>query len=266
MAGIEQSQFGLALEISESLTRLREWVNRLSSGLKIETADDDPAGLGIREELRAEFAALRQGANNLSDGISLVQTAEASAGQIQDNLVRMQELATQISTGTYSDEQKQILQNELNQLSDDNARISQETTFNGLVVHQNQSIEVQFGDSQSIVVTTRDLQSVEFDFTRDPVSAAEKLQHSIDELSSYRGDLGATSNRMEQAANVVDTQTENLVQAESRISDLDMAGGIASKTAQDMLTQSAIAVQVHADSFSQVILNLLGPKQISFSA
>lgn len=257
MAEIGQSVLGEWIEVSDAVARLREWVRRLTSGQRIASAGDDPAGLAIREELRSDIAQLRQGMNNLSDGLSLVQTAEASAGQVQMNLNRIQELATQMSTGTPSTEQKQILQNEINQLSKDNDRILQETLFNGLAVHQEQMIEVQFGDAQSIVVTTRDLHAVEFDFMHDPFSAAEKLQQTIEEMSDYRGNLGSTANRLEQAGEAAAQQAENLLRTESQISDLNTAIAMAAKTAQDVLMQSVVAVQVHADSFSEVILRLL---------
>jgi flagellin len=258
MAGIENSRFDNSAEVSGAFSRIQEWVSRLSSGSRIESAQDDPAGLGVRELLRADIAELRQGSNNLSDGLSFVQTADASASQIQGNLVRMSELATQASTGTYSDQQKQIMQNEFEQLSEENARIVNDTEFNGIQVHSAKTTEVQFGQGQSIVVNTRDIVSVKGNLVTESSSVSERLGVAIGELSAYRGDLGATSNRLDKATEVVDLRAENLVAAESRISDLDMAQAVASKTAQDVVTQSAVAVQVHADSFSQVILKLLG--------
>lgn len=258
MAGIENSMFSEPIAISSAVAQLREWVKHLSSGLRIDSAKNDPAASGIVETLRADMAEMRQGSNNLSDGLSLVQTADASAGQIQSNLVRMNELAAQASTGTYSDEQKQIMQNEFSQLSGDNSQIAQDTQFNGIQIHTDKTVEVQFGQGQSLDVKTEAIPTVKGDLVHDSVSVSEKLQTAIDEMSNYRGALGATSSRIEKATEVVDMKVENLAAAESRISDLDMAHAVASKTAQDVLTQSAVAVQVHADSFSQVILKLLG--------
>jgi flagellin len=258
MGNIENSSFDNSSTISSAFGRIQEWVSHLSSGSRIATAQDDPAGIGIVEQLRADMAEMRQGSNNLSDGLSLVQTADASAGQIQTNLVRMSELATQASTGTYSDEQKQIMQFEFKQLSDENGRIANDTQFNGIQIHSEKTTDIQFGQGQSIEVKTQAITTVKGDLVKDSVSVSEKLQTAINEMSAYRGELGATSNRLDKATEVVDMQTENLAAAESRISDLDMAQAVASKTAQDVVTQSAVAVQVHADTFSQVILKLLG--------
>jgi flagellin len=258
MAGIENSSFDNSSTISSAFGRIQEWVSHLSSGSRIVTAQDDPAGIGIVEQLRADMAEMRQGSNNLSNGLSLVQTADASASQIQTNLVRMKELATQASTGTYSDEQKQIMQFEFKQLSDENVRISKDTEFNGVQIHSEKTTEVQFGQGQSIEIKTEAIATLKGDPVKESVSVSEKLQTAIEEMSTYRGALGATSSRIEKATEVVDMQVENLTQAESRISDLDMATAVASKTAQDVLTQSAVAVQVHADIFSQVILRLMG--------
>jgi flagellin len=258
MAGIENSSFDNSAMIAGAFNRIQEWVSHLSSGASIQSAQNDPAGLAVREGLRADVAELRQGANNLSDGLSYLQTADASAGQVQSNLVRMNELATQASTGTYSDGQKQVMQYEFKQLSDENARIARDTQFNGVQVHSEKTTEVQFGQGQSIDIKTRDIAPVEGDLVKDPAGASEKLKTAISDISGYRGELGATANRLEQATEVVTMQAENFAGAESRISDLDMAHAVAAKTAADVLTQSAVAVQVHADSFSQVILKLLG--------
>jgi flagellin len=258
MAGIENSSFDNSSAISSAFSRIQEWVSHLSSGSRIASAKDDPAGSGIVEQLRADMAEMRQGTNNLSDGISLVQTADASAGQIQSNLVRMKELATQASTGTYSDEQKQIMQYEFNQLSQENDRIVNDTQFNGIQVHTDTTVGVEFGQGQSIEIQTQDIVSVDGDLIKNPEGVSDKLQQAIAAVSTYRGNLGATSNRLEKATEVVDLRIENLTAAKSRISDLDMAKGVASMMAQDVVTQSAIAVKVHADTFSQVILNLMG--------
>lgn len=258
MAGIEKSSFDPNATISSVVSRIQEWVNQLSSGSRIASALDDPAGIGIVEQLRADLAEMRQGTNNLSDGVSLLQTVEASASHIQSNLERMNELATQASTGTYSDEQKQIMQYEFKQLTHENERIAKDTQFNGIQVHTDGVITVEFGNGKSIEINTQDIGSVDGDLVKNAASVSEKLQTAIDEMSSYRGALGATSSRLESATEAADMETENLTQAMSRISDLETASAVAAKTAEDVVTQSAVAAQVHADSFSEVILKLLG--------
>lgn len=258
MVGIEKSSYGPSSTISAAVNRIQEWVEKLSSGSRLASAMSDPAGMGIVERLRADLAEMRQGTNNLSDGLSLVQTAEASAGQIQNNLERMNELAAQVSTGTYSNEQKQLMQHEFDQLADANNRIAKDTHFNGIQVHKDGNMTIEFGNGNSIEIKTRDIGSIEGDLVRESESVSEKLQTAIQEMSSYRGALGATSSRLEDGSEVVATEIENLTQTVSRISDLDTASAVAAKTSEDVVTQSAVAAQVHADSFSQVILKLLG--------
>lgn len=258
MVGIEKSSYGPSSTISGAVNRIQEWVEKLSSGSRLSSAMSDPAGMGIVEKLRAELAEMRQGTNNLSDGLSFVQTAEASAGHIQSNLERMNELAAQASTGTYSNEQKQLMQHEFDQLADTNDRIAKDTQFNGMQVHKDGFITIEFGNGKSIEIKTQDIGSVEGDLIKESNSVSEKLQTAIQEMSSYRGALGATSSRLEDGNEAVATEVENLTQTVSRISDLDTASAVAAKTTEDIVTQSAVASQVHADSFSQEILKLLG--------
>ncbi len=246
-------------EVSEIVRQIREWAVKISSALRIGSAKDDPAGLGVREVLRADIAEMRQGSRNIGEGISFVQTAEASAGQIQNNFVRMKELATQAATGTYSEPQKKIMQQEYQQLAEENQRILSDTRLNEIQVHQdNQTISVHFGQDQTIDIATLPIESAEGDIIHDAEGVVNQLQESIERISAYRGNLGSTANRLAVAADVVDIQAENLQAAESRISDADMARTVASMTADKVIAQSSIATQVHADTLSQVVLMLLG--------
>ena len=258
MAGIEKSILDSASEISSAFRRIQEWVQRMTSGQRIASAKDDPAGLGIREELRASIAEIRQGSNNLTDGLSIVQTADSAASQIHTNLVRMKELATQASTGTFSVEQKQIMQNEFNHLASENEQIVRDATFNGIPILSNQNIGIHYGKNESIMIPTQPIDSVQGDLLSESIRTSEMIETAIQKISSYRGSLGSTGHRFEKAAEVKDMEAENLIQAESRISDLDMAQAAASKLSQDIITQSALASQVHADSFAEVILKILG--------
>jgi len=138
-----------ARHLSQSYDALAQSVERLSSGLRINTAKDDAAGLAVRELMRADIAVLQQGARNAQDGISLLQTAEGGMQNIDNLLVRMKQLAEQASTGTYTDDQRSIMQNEFDELSAEITRIAGSAEFNGtsLLDSATGSVAVNFGDA-----------------------------------------------------------------------------------------------------------------------
>src|SRR3972149_5674713 len=121
-----------ARHLSQSYEALAQAVERLSSGLRINTAKDDAAGLAVRELMRADIAVLQQGARNAQDGISLLQTTEGAMQTVDDLLVRMKQLAQQAATGTYSDPQRTIMSNEFKELADEIDRIAGAEQFNGI--------------------------------------------------------------------------------------------------------------------------------------
>jgi len=121
-----------ARNLSSIYGRLEQSVERLSTGLRINSAADDAAGLAIREGMRAEIATLKQGVRNAQDGISLIQTAEGSLAVIDEKLIRMKELAEQAATGTYTDEQRMLIHSEFMAMASEIDRIANSTTFNGV--------------------------------------------------------------------------------------------------------------------------------------
>jgi len=121
-----------ARHLGTSYASLAKSVERLSSGLRINSAKDDAAGLAVRELIRADIATLRQGARNADDAISMLQTAEGATGMIDDNLVRMKELAEQAATGSYSSDQRTLMNQEFQQLAKEISRIAETTDFNGI--------------------------------------------------------------------------------------------------------------------------------------
>ena len=126
----------LALSTSRHLTahyaKLSDSVRRLSTGLRVERAADDAAGLAIRELMRADVASLHQGARNVNDAISLIQTADGALGVIDEKLIRMKELAEQAATGTYDSTQRLMIDSEFQQMASEIERIARATDFNGI--------------------------------------------------------------------------------------------------------------------------------------
>jgi len=135
-----------ARHLGQSYDALSRSVERLSSGLRINSAKDDAAGLAVRELMRADIAVIHQGARNALDGISMLQTMEGAMATIDDALVRMQQLAEQAATGSYSSAQRTIMENEFTEMREEIDRIAGATTFNGIKMLDNSaSVNIHFG-------------------------------------------------------------------------------------------------------------------------
>ncbi len=379
-----------ARQLGKSYDSLATSVERLSSGLRINGAQDDAAGLAVRELIRADVAQLKQASRNAADGISMLQTAEGAMGQIDDLLVRMSELAEQAATGSYSAEQRTIMNNEYSELSDEITRIAGSTEFNGnQLLNSTTNIDIHVGSGSitltpevmtaaqlgvnTTVATTEtwtntksvasaddtyvtidsvgnkdefhfqfngeaavditslgsdgamslnelvdkindeagyaaafaaydsdygtyslqlkaqtpgaasndltitdtnnpdNLAAATFTETTDGVdgtgndltttagatSALTAVETAINNKDLYRAKLGYTMNRLQAAESVLDIQAENLLSAESRISDVDVATEMAAMTRNQVLTQAGISMLGQANMMPQMALSLL---------
>ncbi|HUS92499.1 MAG TPA: flagellin [Phycisphaerae bacterium] len=385
---------GAARYLGTSYDALARSVERLSSGLRINSARDDAAGLAVRELIRADVAALQQGARNARDAISMLQTAEGGLTVVDDLLVRMRELAEQAATDSYSATQLGIMQNEFDELASEITRIATNTSFNnnnlldgtqvgafeialgsGLVAGQTIKIDkqdmqatvlgvggaVEIASGRGVSATTdtyftgadaADAITFTFDTTQsasmiigagnktlgevvtalnqssrsavsgwevataaynsdtgqyvlklahhtagdvdfavtdvgDPIWAAAlggdevatagfvntagadaltlgtqaaitAVESAISTKDTFRANLGYMMNRLEAAAGVIDIQAENLLAAESRVSDVDVATEMAAFTRNQVLAQAGISMLAQANSMPQMALQLLG--------
>lgn len=234
-------------------------LKRLSSGLRINSAQDDAAGLAVRELLRADIATARQGFNNVRDGISMLQTADGAAGAISNILVRMKQLAVQADNGTYSAQQKGIMQQEFSELAAEITRITETTSFNGINLYADgRTIDIALGDGETISIDTQNISIDAADLTTNPQAALTAVDNAIKQVSSYRGSLGGKANRLESAAAVIDIKAENLLAAQARVSDVDVARQAASVTSRQVLVKAAAAAQAHSNTILKVVQILLG--------
>ena len=256
-----------ARHLSQSYDALAQSVERLSSGLRINTAKDDAAGLAVRELMRADIGVLQQGARNAQDGISLLQTAEGGMQNIDNLLVRMKQLAEQASTGTYTDDQRTIMNNEFTELGLEIERIAGAAKFNGnsLLNSATGSISVNFGTSDDqITVYMKDMtqsglgiNAVSIASDTSAQSALAVLDTAIGDATEARADFGAKMNRLSTTVEVLNIQAENLMTAESRISDVDVATEMASMTRNQVLAQAGISMLAQANMMPQMALTLL---------
>lgn len=255
-------------QISKSQLGLSKAFERLSSGLRINRAGDDAAGLAISEKLRSNIKALQQASRNASDGIGLVQTAEGAMEEISSMLIRMKELAAQASTGTVTDAERGYLNQEYTALRNEITRIANATKFNETkLLDGSLDVDIQIGLSNSSYdkinvqldsVTADDLSVPSgIDTISNALSALTSIGDAIETLASTRAGLGAIQNRLESVLANLNTVTENLTDAESRIRDADIAAETANLTKFSVLVQAGIAVLAQANQMPSMVLNLL---------
>lgn len=252
-------------------------MQKLSSGLRINNAADDAAGLAISEKMRAQVRGLDQAAANAQDGISLIQTAEGALQETQDILQRMRELAVQSSNDTNTTEDRAEIQKEINQLTEEVDRISKDSEFNtqklldgtydGKVFHigantdQNVSVSINDMGAVELGVGTLDgddvLEALDVSSQDSANTAIKTFDDAINTVSSERSRLGAIQNRLEHTINNLSTSSENLTSAESRIRDVDMAAEIMELTKNSILAQASQAMLAQANQLPQGVLQLL---------
>ena len=261
--------------------RLALSVERISSGIRINRAADDAAGLGISEALRSDIRALRQAVRNSNDGIALINVAEGALNEQSSILIRLRELASQAATGTVGSTERATIQLEFNALRNEIDRISATTQFNGQglvdgslasTVSSANQVLIQVGiDSgvnsrinlnEQINLTAVTSSSLGID-TLSVTAAAEALttldtiNTAISQVTQARGQVGAVQNRLTRSVGNLSVSIENLQAAESSIRDADIAKEIADLTRNQILVQSATAMVGQANLIPQSILQLL---------
>ncbi|MDT8861683.1 flagellin [Alkalihalobacillus sp. MEB130] len=242
-------------------------LEKLSSGLRINRAADDAAGLAISEKMRSQIRGLKMAERNALDGISLMQTAEGAMQEVHAMLQRMRELAVQAANDTNTPEDKKQIQEEINQLIEEIDSISDKTEFNKRTlldgvngmnitfqIGANSGQDVQF-DIPAMNVNSLQIGAVNVE--TDAQGAITSLDEAIQKVSEARSKLGAIQNRLEHTINNLQVTHENLTAAESRIRDADMALEMTEFTRNNILNQSATAMLAQANQLPQGVLQLL---------
>jgi flagellin len=249
------------LGVSAQVTKSME---RLSSGYRINRAADDAAGLAISEKMRGQIRGLAQNQRNIGDGVSLVQTAEGALSTVHNMLQRVRELAVQYKNGTLSATDQTAVQSEVNQLSNEINRIGTTTKFNGISLLDNTNavtFQVGSNDNEVIAVNMISLGATAVLpsgwSTLSNASAISNIDAAIDNVSAQRATLGAVQNRLEYSLDNVSIYQENLVAAESRIRDVDMAAETVTLTKNQILAQAGTAMLAQANQAGQGVLSLL---------
>jgi len=281
-----------ARNLSQSYSSLGVSTRRLSSGLRVGTAADDAAGLAVRELMRADIASLNQGVRNANDAISMIQTADGALGVVDEKLIRMKELATQAATGTYTSDQRLIIDSEYQAMASEITRIANATDFNGIYL-LNGNLSSSSHDGTGLATAgklkvhfgTGNLSAEDYYYVQIGTSTASALgvgigagtsagrsistqdlaQRALDQINKaivskdkIRANLGAMQNRLSNTVQNLQIQAENTQAAESQISDVDVATEMTQFVRAQILSQSAVAMLSQANSLPKMAMQLLG--------
>jgi flagellin len=245
-------------------------MQRLSSGLRINSAKDDAAGLGISTRFISQIRGLNQAVRNANDGISQLQTAEGAMQEVTNILGRMRELAVQsANTSTYDDTtDRASMQAEVDQLVEEIGRISDNTEFNNVNLLDGSAADLTFqvgaNNGQTITVTLTEVSVDSLGMTDASVATADDagalldlIDTALDTVSGARGSMGAVQNRLDSTIANLMNVSENMSAANGRIVDADFAAETANLTKQQILTQAGTAMLATAKALPQMVLQLL---------
>lgn len=251
----------------------------LSSGMRINSAADDASGLAVSEKMRSQIRGLNQASRNVMNGVSMLQTAEGYMQSTTDILQRIRELAVQSANGIYSDEDRAMLQTEVEQLVSEVDRISQTAEFNGMTLlsgrfaedgirlqagaNTDQNFTVRLGNMSATALGLKGAgqdgteQSISLSDPESANMALATVDEALKTVNKNRADIGASMNRMEMAQKGINIASENIAASESRIRDADMAKTITEHVRNQILQQSSVSLLSQANTNSQNVLALL---------
>ena len=267
--------------LGQNNTRLSNSVERISSGLRINKAADDAAGLAISEGLRSDIRSLRQAVRNSNDGVSLINIAEGALNEQGSMLIRLRELASQAATGTTGSTERATIQLEFNALRNEIDRITNTTVFNdqklidgslASSVSSANQIFIQVGmdnnansrinlneqlDLKAITVSALNIDSLSVTGANGALDALEAINTAIGSVTAIRGQVGSVQNRLVRTISNLNISVENLQAAESQIRDADIAEEVALLTRNQIMVQASTAMVGQANLIPQSVLQLL---------
>ena len=263
--------FNTHRQLVGSADKMAKSMERLSSGYRINRASDDAAGLAISEKMRGQITGLAQAQRNAQDGVSLVQTGEGALTEVHSMLQRIRELRVQYGNDTLNATDKTAIRAEVAQLATEIGTIKTNTKFNGTsLLNATGTVALQVGanDSESITINTSDLVGGAgmAEVVASATTATDAgfvgltmadIDTAIQEVSTKRADFGAVQNRLEHRLANLGSYQENLIAAESRIRDVDMAEEMVKFTKSQILQQAGTSMLAQANQAPQSVLSLL---------
>ena len=261
--------------------RLGQSVERISSGIRINRASDDAAGLAISEGLRSDIRALRQAGRNANDGVSLINITEGALNEQSSMLIRLRELASQAATGTTGSTERATIQLEFNSLRNEIDRITNTTEFNGqklidgslassiastsqvfiqIGIDSNANSRINLNEQINLTAVTSSALSIDtlsVKTATDALTALDGISEAISTVTATRGQVGAVQNRLIRSISNLSISVENLSAAESQIRDADIAEEVALLTRNQIMVQASTAMVGQANLIPQSVLQLL---------
>ena len=259
--------------LNASQNDLSTAIQRLSSGLRINSAKDDAAGLAIATRMTAQINGLNQAVRNANDGISMAQTTESALGEVTNNLQRIRELAVESANGTYSTADRAALDVEVQQRLSEIDRIASKTTFNGQNVLDGSLGTVDFqvganvGDTVSVDFSTIDATTNTLGVNGISVTGADAtnanaaitaVDAALTTVNTARSTLGAVQNRFQSTVANLQSISESTASSRSQIQDADFAAETAAMSRAQILQQAGVSVLSQANAMPQTVLKLLG--------
>ena len=262
--------------------RLSQSVERISSGIRINRASDDAAGLAISEGLRSDIRALRQAGRNANDGVSLINITEGALNEQGSMLIRLRELASQAATGTTGSTERATIQLEFNSLRNEIDRITNTTEFNGqklidgslassiastsqvfiqIGIDSNANSRINLNEQINLKAVTSSALSIDtlsVKTASEALTALDGISEAISTVTATRGQVGAVQNRLMRSISNLSISVENLSAAESQIRDADIAEEVALLTRNQIMVQASTAMVGQANLIPQSVLQLLG--------
>ncbi len=258
--------------LSNSQAMLAKAQERLSSGLRINSAADDAAGQAIANRMSAQISGMQQAQRNTNDGISLAQTMEGGLNQISDNLQRIRELAVQAANDTNTEDDRDSIQLEIDERISEITRVANATSFNGtnLLNDSGTTLNIQVGanteggvdnltiDLADATASGLGVGALDVSDFSNAQSAIESVDAALQTIDDNRATLGATINRFESVLENLTTDITNLTDARSRIQDADYAVEVSNLTRANILQQAGTSMLAQANQTPQSVLSLLG--------
>jgi flagellin len=264
-------------ELNQTSQNLSTTLEQLSSGSRLNSGADDPAGLAIANGLTANTTALTQSAQNATDGVGMLQVADGALSQVTTLLNTAVTIATEASNGTVSSSQQASMDNEFSAIKAEIDRIGSNTTYNGSQVFSGNTTSIYISDGTSTGSSTIDASvgglaasSIGFssssptNLATDSLTSVSNAQQALMDITAAignvandRGKIGADVNRLQSASNVVNTQVQNLTSAESGISSANIAGDVAQMTQDNILQSTGMAALQQSNQMQQAVLKLL---------
>ncbi|MFI3211182.1 MAG: flagellin [Peptostreptococcaceae bacterium] len=242
-------------------------MEKLSTGMRINKAGDDAAGLAISEKMRSQIRGMEQAERNVQDGVSLIQTAEGAMEEAGNIAQRMRELTVQGANDTNTDADRSKIETELSELGKELTKLSEETKFNekNLLDGSNQELTIQAGandetrtiDLMDMKGATDLLQDLKVGDNATAQASQDTLDTFIEDLNTARSTLGAQQNRLEYTASNLTNTNENLTSAESRIRDVDVAKEMVQLSKLNIIGQAAQSMAAQAKQQPQGVMQLL---------